>query len=104
MLFKRNTYEYEEKLIHFYKKQTASDILNFIFYSLSTLLVTPYFQWNFITTDSDDNKFVDCAISANADYIVSNDKHFNILKKIAFPKVNVINIEQFKNMINQKYN
>jgi predicted nucleic acid-binding protein len=42
-------------------------------------------------------KFVDCAISANADYIVSNDKHFNILKSVGFPKIEVVNIETFKN-------
>ena len=93
--------EYEEKLTHFYKKQTANDTLNFIFYSLNTLLVEPYFQWNLITADPDDNKFVDCAISANANFIVTNDKHFNILKMIDFPKVNVINIDQFIKFINQ---
>jgi len=91
--------EYEEKLVQFYKKQVAGDILNFIFYSLNTLQVTPYFQWNLISVDPDDNKFVDCALNSGADFIVSNDKHFNILKDIAFPKVNVIDIETFKNII-----
>jgi predicted nucleic acid-binding protein len=61
--------------------------------------VTPYFKWNFIFADPDDNKFVDCALNAGADYIVTNDKHFNILRKIDFPKIDVINIDTFKTMI-----
>ncbi|MBC8180569.1 PIN domain-containing protein [candidate division KSB1 bacterium] len=50
-------------------------------------------------TDEDDNKFVDCAISSNADFIVTNDRHFNILKNIEFPKVNVINVDDFLNKL-----
>jgi len=38
-----------------------------------------YFSWGLIKEDEDDNKFVDCAIAANAKYIISNDKHFSIL-------------------------
>ena len=35
------------------------------------------------------NKFVDCAISANAHYIVTNDDHYDVLKYIDLPKVNI---------------
>ncbi len=38
----------------------------------------------------DDNKFVDCAVAANASFIVSHDKDFNILKEIDFPKAIII--------------
>ena len=48
-----------------------------------------------ITQDSDDNKFVDCAIIANADYIVSEDAHFKVLETILFPKMNVITLDSF---------
>jgi putative PIN family toxin of toxin-antitoxin system len=91
--------EYEEMVTHFYKRQIAGEILNFIFYSLNTLLITPYFQWNLIAADPDDDKFVNCALNAGADFIVTNDKHFNALKDIAFPKINIIDIETFKNII-----
>ncbi len=56
---------------------------------------TIYFKWNLITSDPDDNKFVDCAISANAQFIVSNDNHFKILKDIKFPPVKVIDADSF---------
>jgi len=52
-----------------------------------------------ITADADDNKFVDCALNAGADYIVTNDKHFNILNKIEFPPIKVIDIDSFRNKI-----
>ena len=42
-----------------------------------------------------DNKFVDCAIAGNARYIVTEDHHFDVLKEIPFPKVAVINIDDF---------
>ncbi|MGB1242612.1 MAG: PIN domain-containing protein [Chitinophagales bacterium] len=58
--------------------------------------INKYYFWQLIEADPDDNKFVDCAIAANADYIVSEDKHFKILKNIEFPKVEVLTIEEFK--------
>ncbi len=58
-----------------------------------------YFRWNILTEDRDDNKFVDCAISAGADFIFSNDKHFNALKPVEFPKVNVISADDFLNLL-----
>ncbi|WP_143167152.1 PIN domain-containing protein [Mucilaginibacter sp. OK098] len=59
----------------------------------------PYFKWHLIEQDPDDNKFVDLAISGNADYLVTNDKHFNTLKSIDFPQINVVSINEFKSII-----
>ena len=55
----------------------------------------PHFHLDLIKIDPDDNKFVDCAFAANATYIVSNDKHFDILKSIQFPSIDVIKIDEF---------
>lgn len=54
-----------------------------------------FFSWGLIKEDEDDNKFVDCAIASNAKFIISNDRHFRILKEVEFPKVDVIGIEEF---------
>ena len=62
-------------------------------------LITPSYNWHLIETDVDDNKFCDCAIASNADYIITNDKHFNILKQIKFPKVNILTAEAFLNFL-----
>ena len=70
---------------------------------MRTLLLLPnviqldtFYNWYLITSDADDNKFADCAIAANADYIVTNDKHFKVLKDIKFPAMNVVNMSQFQ--------
>ncbi len=39
---------------------------------------------------------VDCAVASGAKYLVSNDKHFKVLKKVAFPKVETITANEFK--------
>ena len=57
--------------------------------------VSPYFNWRLIEADHDDDKFVDCAFAANATYIVSDDKHFDVLKTISFPKIPVLKLKQF---------
>jgi uncharacterized protein len=54
-----------------------------------------YFNWQLILNDPDDNKFVDCAIAANAKFLVSNDRHFDALKTIDFPKLDVIRVDEF---------
>ena len=54
-----------------------------------------------IKADPDDNKFVDCAISANAHYIVTNAHHYDVLKGIAFPHVDVIALKDFFELINR---
>ena len=59
----------------------------------NTIFVTPYFNFELIKSDPDDNKFVDCAISANAKFIVTEDHHYNILKEIDFPQVEIINLD-----------
>ena len=58
-----------------------------------------YYKWGLIEEDKDDNKFVDCAIAGNVDYLVSNDKHFNCLKKIDFPKLNLLSIDEFMDLL-----
>jgi putative PIN family toxin of toxin-antitoxin system len=64
--------------------------------------VEVYFEWKLIDKDPDDNKYVDAAIVAGADFIVSNDQHFKVLKSVDFPKVNVIGIDEFLDLIQKK--
>lgn len=52
-----------------------------------------------ITDGHDDDKFVDCAFAANATYIVSNDKHYDVLKEIDFPKILVLKLQEFLGLL-----
>jgi uncharacterized protein len=56
--------------------------------------ITNYYKFNLLK-DEDDNKFVDCCISANADFIVTHDSDFNILKKVDFPKILIKTTDAF---------
>lgn len=62
-------------------------------------LITPYYRFGLIQADADDNKFVDCTIAANAEYLVSNDSHFKVLEEIPFPKVNLLLLNTFARMM-----
>lgn len=79
--------------------KVANFVLQIIENAINVELVTKYFRWDLITQDPDDNKFVDCAIASNARFIVSNDKHFNILSNIEFPKVEVISLDDFSKIM-----
>jgi putative PIN family toxin of toxin-antitoxin system len=91
--------EYEELLSNLYPLDIVENAIQLILASQNIEKVTPYFKWNLISFDPEDNKFVDCALNAGADYIVTNDKHFNNLKDIDFPPIKVIGIEEFKNLL-----
>jgi predicted nucleic acid-binding protein len=77
----------------------ASLVLEIITSSPYTLFVTPYYHFNLIVADPDDNKFVDCAITAGATFIVSNDRHFNELQQYDFPKVAVRTLPEFLEIV-----
>jgi putative PIN family toxin of toxin-antitoxin system len=46
----------------------------------ATLLrISPNFHFHLITADADDNKFADCAIAAEAEFVITDDAHFGPL-------------------------
>lgn len=87
--------EYQEIIERVTNEVIAHNVINAITRSPYTRFFTPHFRFRLIEQDPDDNKFVDCAIVAGADYIVSEDAHFKVLENIPFPKVVVIRLEQF---------
>ena len=91
--------EYEEKLQERYSVQTGRLVLNILSVSPNVIYSEPYFKWNLVESDADDNKFADLAIAANADYLVTNDKDFNSLKTLEFPKLSIVNIEEFRKIV-----
>ena len=93
--------EYDEILTRKTSANFAEKVIHIILNSENVVFVNPPYRFGLIFADPDDNKFVDCAIIANADYIVSQDTHFDILKTIDFPKVSVIKIEEFVEELNK---
>ena len=91
--------EYIEILQQLTNNETANVIIEAIVNSPYVEYITPYYRFNLIKADPDDNKFVDCAISANARYIVTNDHHYDVLHNIKFPRVDVIALKDFYEII-----
>ena len=88
--------EYHEQVVIRYGLNYSDSQLDFLLLLPNVHFVTPYYRWQLIERDPDDDKFVDCAVAANVDFIVTNDKHFEVLKKTHFPPVRVITLEEFQ--------
>jgi len=91
--------EYQEIITRYYSAEFAKLVIDALLNAPNVEQVKVYYKWMLILADPDNNKFVDCAICANANFIVSNDKHFNVLNNIDFPKINVITLDTFKKVI-----
>ena len=92
-------FEYEEILTKFYGQKVARMVVEMILILPPTQKYEIYYHWTLVTEDPDDDKFVDCAVISNAKYLVSNDKHFNVLSKISFPKIDVLKLAEFAERI-----
>ena len=77
----------------------ANNICNLLLLLPNVRVVQVYYKWRLIRDDADDDKYVDCAISANADVIVTEDRHFDVLKSIEFPSVAAISVKEFQTML-----
>lgn len=91
--------EYEEKLAWFYSTYFAEIVLDELLNLHQTEHVEAFYIWQLIEEDKDDNRFVDAAVASNADYIITNDKHFKVLRSIPFPKVLTLSLQEFKDLL-----
>lgn len=91
--------EYHEIISRKYSPRTAHEFLNLLAELPNVEFTNIYYQWQLIAADKEDNKFVDCAIACAAEYLITEDNHFNELRQTEFPKVNVIDIEKFMALI-----
>jgi putative PIN family toxin of toxin-antitoxin system len=68
--------EYLEVLARNINPWVAESIVYAILTRSNVRKLVTHYHFGLIEADPDDNKFVDCAIVAGADYIVSEDAHF----------------------------
>ena len=94
--------EYEEIIGQKTSPVVAKNVIALLLKSKNVELVHPYFNFYLIEADHDDDKFVDCAFAANAAYIVSEDKHFNILEQVTFPKIFVLRLREFMEILEKE--
>lgn len=91
--------EYEELLGQKTSNVVAQSIISLMDKAANAYFIAVYYHWNAITADPDDNKFFDAAVASNADYLVTNDSHFNQAKSLSFPKVNIVSAEEFLQLL-----
>ena len=82
--FKLESYDVERILIDF---------------SSFTILVNPIQSLKIIKQDPDDDKFIECAVSCDADYIISGDRHLINLKE--YKDIRILNPLEFLLIINE---
>ena len=90
--------EYVEILQRETTENFASIMLEVILNNPNTLFINIFYKFNLITADPDDNKFIDCAIAAQAKYIVTEDHHYDALRDLEFPKVDIIGLDEAMRM------
>lgn len=89
--------EYEEIVNSFFKSDHLGGNVTGLLLNLpNTIRKEVYFKWQLIVEDPDDDKYVDCAVAANAEFLITDDKHFNTLKTVDFPKVICLRLEEFR--------
>jgi putative PIN family toxin of toxin-antitoxin system len=91
--------EYEEILSQKINSEVATNVVEAIARLHTTTYQKIYVHFGLIHDDEDDNKFADCAVASGAEFIVTNDKHYNILTKTPWPNIKVINIREFIKVI-----
>ncbi len=93
--------EYEEKLAEIFNPTVAELFTGGLLLKKNVEFTKVFFNWRLIYPDMDDNKFVDCAIAANVHYLVTNDRDYNVLKNIEFPKITMRKMEEFMELLEQ---
>jgi putative PIN family toxin of toxin-antitoxin system len=91
--------EYEEILSQKINSEVATNVVEAIARLHTTTYQEIYVHFGLIHDDEDDNKFADCAVASGAEFIVTNDKPYNILTKTPWPNIKVINIREFIKVI-----
>jgi putative PIN family toxin of toxin-antitoxin system len=96
-------YEYNEVIQNHSAPGAAEIIMEIFIESAYVTFKQVFYSWKFIAQDPDDNKFFDVAIAGNADYLVTNDAHFNVVKNLVFPFVKIVSADEFLAILDQTY-
>lgn len=91
--------EYEEIIQRKYGVPAANAFISLLNELPNVHHITSFYRWLLIDNDPDDNKYVDCAVAGRAEYLVTEDQHFNVLKMVPFPLVTTLSVDSFQKII-----
>lgn len=92
--------EHEEVVADHMGRDAADTVASFLDGTSHVDWTRTAYHWRLIHADPDDNKFVDCAVAAGAT-IVTEDRHFDVLKGVDFPPVRVVGIDGFRRLLEE---
>lgn len=85
--------EYERVIVHFLSRNNGVNDSGILLSILNRLLIIDPVSNVDVCRDIDDNKFINCAIDADALYLVSGDNDLLVLKK--YRNVQIITAKEF---------
>jgi len=91
--------EYEEIVQQKYSLAAANSLMAVLLELPNVKFVHPHFKWHLIEADKEDNKYCDCAIASQSFCLVTDDKHFDVLKNIPFPSITVLSTDGFFDLL-----
>lgn len=91
--------EYEEIFINFWGKEVTNNLFGLFEVSDNFIQIQVFYNFKLIAKDEDDNKFVDTYISAGAKYLISNDSSILSLRKINFPPLQILTLQEFSQLL-----
>lgn len=100
--FSPGIFEELKRVVSYPKLQFAESlqnkILEFVFFN--SKLVEPKEHITVIVDDPDDNKFLECAVEANAEFVISGDPH--LLKIGEYKTVMILDVDEFLNIFSKE--
>ncbi len=91
--------EYEEIIGDRFNAETARNVVRTLLLLPNVERVHPMYRWKLIAADPDDDKFVDCAVAANAHALVTQDRHFEVLDRVDFPQIHRLGVAAFEALL-----
>ena len=76
-------------------------MINYFLNSIEDIgnIITPLDLIKNGSRDKKDNKYLECAIAANAEFVISGDIHLLELKK--FGNINIVSAKEFLDLVNR---
>jgi uncharacterized protein len=62
--------------------------------------IEPSEHFNVVVDDPSDNHFIDCAVAAKADYLITGDKH--LLSLSTFRMIKIVSVDNFIDILSSK--
>jgi putative PIN family toxin of toxin-antitoxin system len=93
-------FEYEEAFNRFWGTDVTNNLMGLFESSDNFNQVVVHYNWQLISKDEDDNKFVDTFVAAEADFLVSNDSSITNLRNNIFPPLRILTLQEFSNFLN----